>query len=113
MLTRALQGKEDKSWAAKLKAFLRIANPHTSDAIANLLLMEALMSSKDYSLVMLSNLYKDRPSDMLKIEVANKHKFRTNWDETKLTDPQRLADIIELFSRDKPGGRVVVRPSGT
>lgn len=86
-LERTLQGKEDKPQTAKLRALLRIANPYTSDAIANLLLMEALMCCKDYSITMLSNLYKDYPSKMLKLEVANKHKFRTNWAETKVIEP--------------------------
>ena len=112
-LEKALKGKEDRPQAVALKALLRIANPLASDSIANLLLMEALMSYKDYSLQMLHNLYAEMPSTMVKLEVANKHKFRTSWDESRLIDPQRLADVIAVFSTDKEGGRVVVRPSGT
>ena len=50
---------------------------------------------------------------MYKATVNQKNKFVCNWDETKLTEPKRLQDIIEVFSSDIAGSRAFIRPSGT
>ena len=75
--------------------------------------MEAVLRDKDYSVSMLLNTYKEYPSNLIKIAVANKNRFLTNEDQTKLIEPTRLQDVIEIFSKDKAGGRAFVRPSGT
>ena len=43
----------------------------------------------------------------------NKNKFVCNHDETKLTEPLRLQDTMEVFASDAEGGRAHLRPSGT
>lgn len=112
-LAKSLRGKEDQINAKKVCALLKIANTTGYDAISNLLMIEAVMRDRDYNVTMLSNLYKDNPSNLFKATVTDKRKFVTSWDETKITEPKRLQDIIEVFTNDIPEGRAFIRPSGT
>ena len=112
-LDRALDGKEHTIHAKKLRALLSISNIYVGDAICNLLLIEAILKAKNYSIDMFSTLYKENPNKMYKAVVADRTKFRTVWDETKLVEPQMLQDFIELFTKDFKNGRAFVRPSGT
>lgn len=90
-LDQALVGKEDRIETKKLRALLRIANANSGgDGIANILMLEAVLRDRDYSLNMLSNLYREYPCKLFKATVTNKNKFICNLDETKLTDPARL-----------------------
>jgi len=76
--------------ARKLRAILRIPNFISGDGIVNMLMVEAILCDKDYSVTMFCNVYKDAPSKMFKAVVLQKNRFCTNWDETKLTKPLRL-----------------------
>lgn len=67
-----------------------MANFISSDGIVNLLIIEAVLRDKDYSITMFNNTYKDYPSNILNISVSNKNRFRTNEDQTKLIEPTRL-----------------------
>jgi phosphomannomutase len=61
-LNKALIGKEDRIEAKKLKALLEIPYAGCGDAIANLLMVEAILRDKDYSIQMLYNIYKELPN---------------------------------------------------
>jgi len=98
---KALKGKEEMLDAKKLRALLSIANSSCGDAMCNMLMLEAVLRDKDYSIQMLTNIYKENPSTCFKATVANKRRFVTNWDETKLDEPQRLQDIVELFTKER------------
>ena len=50
VLDEALQGLEDRIEAKKLRAFLRISNVYVGDAIANLLMIEAVLRDRDQSI---------------------------------------------------------------
>ena len=86
-LDKALKPFEDRIEAKKLRALLSIPYAGCGDAIANLLMVEAVLRDKDYSVQMLYNIYKDHPNKCLKASVVNKRRFVCNWDETKLDDP--------------------------
>ena len=56
-LDAALTGKEDKIEAKKLRAFLKMTNVYVGDAIANLLMIEAVLRDQDWSIDMFSEMY--------------------------------------------------------
>ena len=56
-LDRALQGKEDRLEAKKLRAFLNITNIYVGDAIANLLMIEAVLRDRGESIESLNEKY--------------------------------------------------------
>ena len=84
LLDKALAGKEDQLACKKLKALLRISNPYVGDAIANLLMIEAVLRDKSMTIDQLSNLYRDNPAQMYKAVVKDRTKFKVTKDETRL-----------------------------
>ena len=50
---------------------------------------------------------------MYKAVVDDRTAFRTQWDESRLTDPLPLQQLIDDESATVEGGRAFVRPSGT
>ena len=74
-LNKALVGKEELKGAKKLVALLKIANPFCSDAIANLLMVEAVLRDKDYPIANFSNIYIEHPCLKSKAPVANPQGF--------------------------------------
>ena len=84
--------------AKKLKALLKITNSHAyGDAIPTMLMLEAIMKDRDYSVTMLFNLYKDYPSLETNVFVDYPDKWITKWDQTELTDPVRFQDMIVII----------------
>ena len=112
-LDRALDGLEDRIEAQKLRALLRISNVYVGDAIANLLMIEAVLRDTDQSIDTFSSLYQEFPNKMYKATVANRTSFQTTWDESRLVQPAALQNAIDRFTADIEGGRAFVRPSGT
>jgi phosphoacetylglucosamine mutase len=60
------------------------------DAIANLLLIEAIMMDLDMSIKDLAHIYIESPSRMYKAVVSDRSKFKTIWEESKLIQPIEL-----------------------
>ena len=112
-LDRALAGKEDLIEAKKLRALLRISNVYVGDAISNLLMIEAVLRDRDWSVDTFSSMYEEFPNKMYKAVVTDRTKFKTQWDESRLVDPLELQELIDAESALVQGGRAFVRPSGT
>ena len=104
---------EDKIAARKLKALLKISNIYVGDAIANLLMIEAVLRDLDYSVEQFSQIYEEYPSKMFKAVVEDRTSFKTIWDETRLEDPIALQRTLDQLVKQVEGGRAFVRPSGT
>ena len=79
-----MEGFEDRVEAQKLRAFLRISNIYVGDAIANLLMVEAVLRDTDQSIDKFSSIYQEFPNKMYKAVVANRTSFVTTWDEARL-----------------------------
>ena len=112
-LNQALEGKEDMIEAKKLRALLRISNVYVGDAISNLLMIEAVLRDRDWSIDTFSEMYQEFPNKMYKAVVENRVNFKTQWDESRLIDPLPLQDLIDAQAASVEGGRAFVRPSGT
>ena len=76
--------------AQKLRAILLISNMCVGDAIANLLLLEAIMRDLDMSIQDFFGIYEENPSRNYKAIVKDRTKFKVIWDETRLTQPIEL-----------------------
>jgi phosphoacetylglucosamine mutase len=76
-------------------------------------MIEAIMSELSMSFLRLSALYSELSSRMLKVVVNDRNKFKTIFDESKLTEPKELQDDIEKIASNYENGRSFVRPSGT
>ena len=90
LLNKALEGKEDRIEAKKLKAFLSMSNLYVGDAIANLFMCEAVLRDRNFSVADFSSLYSEYPNKMYKAVVVNRAGFKTTHDESRLVDPLSL-----------------------
>ena len=100
--------------AKKLRALLKITNTHAyGDAIPTILMIEAIMKDRDYSVTMLYNLYKDYPSMESNVLVDYKDKWITKWDQTELTDPVNYQSMIQIICQEVQEACAYIRPSDT
>ena len=109
---RALQGNNSID-AQKLKTLLSISNKVVGDSIANLLVIEAILFDCDMSIVQFDGIYAENPSKLHKIKVGDRSKFKTIDDESRLTEPKELQDLIDDCVAKVENGKAFVRPSGT
>ncbi|CDW79108.1 phosphoacetylglucosamine mutase [Stylonychia lemnae] len=112
-LDQVLAGHMDKIEAQKLRAVLLISNMCVGDAIANILLLEAIMRDLDMSIQDFALIYEENPSRNYKAVVKDRTKFKVIWDETKLTQPIELQEKIDQLITTVEEGKAFVRPSGT
>ncbi|CAB4473790.1 Phosphoacetylglucosamine mutase [Rhizophagus irregularis] len=97
----------------KLRALTDLINQTVGDALSDLLLVETILTNRQWSLKKWDQAYSDLPNRLVKVIVENRHIFKTTDAERKLLEPVGLQEQInELVSKYK-NGRSFVRPSGT
>ena len=84
--------------AKKLRALLKISNVYVGDAISNLLMIEAVLRDRDWSVDTFSKMYEEFPNKMFKAVVMDRTKFKTQWDESRLIALIGLQDLIDSES---------------
>lgn len=98
----------------KFLKFLLLTNEAVGDAMATLLMVEAFLMDSDLDTKSANAIYTDLPSKMLKFEVKDRSKFKTQDDnETILVEPAGLQEVIEGVFKEVENSRAFVRPSGT
>lgn len=107
-------GDESSSLAAKqLLALMDLANPLVGDALADLLLVEAMLIIDGLNMQDWSQMYTDRPSCLLKVSVPDRACFETTDADRRLLQPIHLQLDIDQLVRNVADARIFVRPSGT
>ena len=104
---------EESSAAAELLALDGVINPAVGDAISGILMVEAALRRRSWSLSQWSELYTDLPSKQVKVKVADRSVITTTDAERRVAEPKALQDKIDAIVATVPGGRSFVRPSGT
>ena len=113
-INQALEAVNKTEHTAKLKKILELAEYGSGDAIATMLLAEAIMLDKDYTAMMFYKLYVDLPSKIKNVTVTYPKRFLCNEDESELLEPKRLQDVVHVFTKLKNNGaRAFLRPAGT
>ncbi|KAJ2200839.1 hypothetical protein EV180_000802 [Coemansia sp. RSA 518] len=90
-----------------------LINESVGDAMADMLLVETILICKDWTPAQWDAAYKDMPSRLLKVVVADRNLFKTTNAEQTLTSPPNLQSFIDSLAAKFPRGRSFVRPSGT
>ncbi|KJE94494.1 phosphoglucomutase [Capsaspora owczarzaki ATCC 30864] len=96
-----------------LRNFVDVINVTVGDAISDLLMVEAILAFKHWSLDQWDAQYTDLPNKQLKVEVPNRALFQTTNAERELTSPAGMQAEINKLVAAVPKGRSFVRPSGT
>jgi phosphoacetylglucosamine mutase len=104
----------DRSGAAeKLLSLARLANQHVGDALADMLLVEAMLKISELSIEEWTKLYNDLPSSLAKVPVKDRTKIITADADRRITEPATLQMEIDRLVAAVPNGRAFARPSGT
>ena len=97
----------------RLSAVANLANQAVGDALADALLVEAILCVTKTSIEGWDAIYADLPSRQLKQKVKSREALKPNANETRLLSPTNLQDAIDALAAKAPNGRAFVRPSGT
>ena len=68
-----------------------------------MLMIEAILRDRGMTIKEFSELYKDSPSQMFKIKVADRTIFKTIWDESRLEHPLALQQFVDQVVAECPG----------
>ena len=96
-----------------LLSLARLPNQLVGDALADMLLIEAMLLITGMSLHDVVSLYEDRPSVLLKVPVNDRACIQTTDADRRITVPTDLQQAIDDLVRSVPQGRAFARPSGT
>ncbi|KGN66058.1 phosphoacetylglucosamine mutase [Cucumis sativus] len=106
-------GSESHKAALRLLAVTRLINQAVGDALSGLLLVEAILQHRNWSIHKWSELYQDLPSRQLKVKVVDRTAVETSNAETEVVKPPGLQEAINSEIAKYPQGRCFIRPSGT
>ncbi|OMH79473.1 Phosphoacetylglucosamine mutase [Zancudomyces culisetae] len=97
----------------KLLALRDVINETIGDAMSDMLVVEAILATKDWCLDDWNQTYTGLPNKLMKVTVKDRSIFRTTNAEQTLVQPEGLQDMIDQKVERYINGRSFVRPSGT
>ncbi|WCJ20700.1 Phosphoacetylglucosamine mutase [Euphorbia peplus] len=107
------KGSEQHKAALRLLAVSKLINQAVGDALSGLLLVEAILQHKGWSIDEWDELYQDLPSRQLKVKVVDRTAVVTANAETVVVRPHGIQDAINAEVGKHLKGRCFIRPSGT
>ncbi|KAF9187689.1 Phosphoacetylglucosamine Mutase [Haplosporangium sp. Z 767] len=96
-----------------LRAFSDVINQTVGDAFSDLLLVETILTQRQWTPKIWDQAYTDLPNRLVKVVVQDRSIFKTVDAERKLVEPAGLQDAIDAIVLKFRDGRSFVRPSGT
>ncbi|KAG2228783.1 hypothetical protein INT48_000917 [Thamnidium elegans] len=89
-----------KQAIAQLSALTELINQTVGDAISDMLLVEAILTSRQWSFEEWDQAYTDLPNRLVKVVVSDRHIFKTTNAERQLVEPAGLqAEIDSLVAK--------------
>ncbi|KAM6467091.1 phosphoacetylglucosamine mutase isoform 2-T2 [Liasis olivaceus] len=112
------QAKEEKDIrkreAAKmLENTIDLINQTVGDALSDMLVIEAILALKNYTIAQWDALYMDLPNRQLKVKVTDRRVITTTDAERRAITPPGLQEKIDQLTQKFKLARAFVRPSGT
>ncbi|KAF9435129.1 Phosphoacetylglucosamine Mutase [Entomortierella beljakovae] len=96
-----------------LRALSDVINQTVGDAFSDLLLVETILTQRQWTPKIWDQAYTDMPNRLIKVVVKDRSIFKTVDAERKLVEPAGLQDAIDAIVLKFRDGRSFVRPSGT
>ncbi|KAI8997489.1 hypothetical protein BDB01DRAFT_771298 [Pilobolus umbonatus] len=103
----------EKQAIDQLRALTELINQTVGDAISDMLLVETILTSRQWSFEEWDQAYTDLPNRLVKVVVADRHIFKTTNAERQLVEPAGLQNEIDILVGKYTSGRSFVRASGT
>ncbi|KAG0330108.1 Phosphoacetylglucosamine Mutase [Dissophora globulifera] len=99
--------------ARSLRALSEVINQTVGDAFSDLLLVETILTQRQWTPKVWDQAYTDLPNRLVKVVVKDRSIFKTVDAERKLVEPAGIQDAIDAIVLKFRDGRSFVRPSGT
>ncbi|KAK3810879.1 MAG: Phosphoacetylglucosamine mutase [Benniella sp.] len=96
-----------------LRALSEVINQTVGDAFSDLLLVETILTQRQWTASVWDQAYTDLPNRLVKVVVKDRSIFKTVDAERKLVEPAGLQEAIDAIVLKFRDGRSFVRPSGT
>ncbi|KAK8648352.1 hypothetical protein V6N13_129106 [Hibiscus sabdariffa] len=112
-LSLVSEGSEQQKAALRLLSVSKLINQAVGDALSCLLLVEAILQHKGWSIQKWNELYQDLPSRQLKVKVVDRTAVTTTNAETIAVSPPGIQEAIDAETAKRLKGRCFIRPSGT
>ncbi|CAA9998553.1 unnamed protein product [Nesidiocoris tenuis] len=100
-------------WIRRLQQMMNLINSTVGDAISDMLLVEAILLARGWSIQDWETAYHDLPSRLKKVYVKDRNVIETVDADRRCSKPDGLQEQIDLLVAKYPNGRSFVRPSGT
>ncbi|XP_053143094.1 phosphoacetylglucosamine mutase [Hemicordylus capensis] len=112
------QAKEEKDnrkreAATMFENTIDLINQTVGDAISDMLLIEAILALKNFTIQQWDAMYTDLPNRQLKVKVADRRIIETTDEERRVVTPPKLQERIDELTKNYKLARAFVRPSGT
>ncbi|XP_061756751.1 phosphoacetylglucosamine mutase [Nerophis ophidion] len=92
---------------------INVINQTVGDAIADMLLVEAVLALKGMTVQQWGAIYTDLPNRQLKVKVSDRRVINTTDAERRAVSPAGLQEAIDALVKNYRHARSFVRPSGT
>ncbi|KAM4042801.1 phosphoacetylglucosamine mutase [Anomaloglossus baeobatrachus] len=112
-LSSAGVSEESKKAAQMLGNVINLINQTVGDAISDMLVIEAILSLKGFTVQKWNEIYTDLPNRQLKVKVADRKVIDTTDAERRTVKPPGLQEKIDELVKSYHMSRAFVRPSGT
>ncbi|CAG8446834.1 11150_t:CDS:10 [Diversispora eburnea] len=89
----------------RLRALTELINQTVGDALSDLLLVEAILANRQWTLKQCNEAYKDLPNRLVKVIVTDRHIFKTTNAERTLVEPAGLQGKIDALVGKYKDGR--------
>ena len=96
-----------------LRALTDLINQTVGDALSDMLLVETILAHKTWTPREWDLTYTDLPNRLVRVEVADRNKFKTTDAERKLVEPVNIQTEIDALVAKFKEGRAFARASGT
>ncbi|XP_071089934.1 phosphoacetylglucosamine mutase-like [Haliotis cracherodii] len=105
--------EEQKLAAKRLSVLMDVINQTVGDAISDMLVVEAILFARGWSIEDWDKCYTDLPNRQLKVKVSDRTAITTADAERKVVTPAGLQGEVDKLVAGYTKGRSFVRPSGT
>jgi phosphoacetylglucosamine mutase len=106
-------GSEQNKAATELVSMIDLINQAVGDAMSDMLVVEAVLSSRGWDLQTWYSCYTDLSSRQLKVKVKDRAVLKTSETETEALEPEGLQEGINKVVAKYTNARSFARPSGT
>ncbi|XP_050398269.1 phosphoacetylglucosamine mutase [Patella vulgata] len=104
---------DQKQGVKHLSTVIDVINQTVGDALSDMLLVEIILRTRDWSPSDWNKQYIDLPNRQLKVKVKDRNVISTTDAERKVVTPDGLQAAIDTIVTGYKKGRSFVRPSGT